>query len=117
MTGWLMRVVSEGCGQDHPAMRSGTVPALSPNSCCLELQLMEQRVAPVVAQQLVVLAGLHHMAVVDHQDAVGVHDGGEPMRDRQRGAAAAELCDRLLDVALGLGVERGGCFGAQNDLR
>src|SRR5215510_13075973 len=48
----------------------------------LELQLVEHCVAAIVAQELVVAAGLHHAAAVDHQDALGMHDGCEPMRDR-----------------------------------
>src|SRR5262245_57673524 len=83
----------------------------------LELQLVEHRVAPIVAQQLVVAAGLHDAAAVDHQDAVGMHDGCEPMRDRDGGAAAAELGDRFLHVALGLGVERRGGLIEQDDWR
>src|SRR5215475_9472025 len=39
------------------------------------------------------------------------------MRDRQRRATAAELRDRLLYIALGLSVERGGCFIEQDDRR
>src|SRR5262245_42681527 len=83
----------------------------------LELQLVEHCVAPIVAQEFVVAAGLHHAAAVDHQDALGMHDGCEPMRDRNGGAAAAELGNRFLHMALGLGVERGGGFIEQDDRR
>src|SRR5262245_65532734 len=80
-----------------------------------ELQLVEHCVAAVVAQKLLVPAGLHYATTVDHQDAVGMHDGREPMRDRDGGAAAAELGDCFLHMALRLGIERGGSLIEQND--
>ncbi len=50
----------------------------------------QRRVAAVVVEQVVVGAGLHDAAVVEHRDPVGVADGGEPVGDGQRGAAGGE---------------------------
>src|SRR5215470_1968601 len=46
----------------------------------LELQAVERGVAAAAAQQLVVPPRLRHVAALDHQDPVGVHDGREPVR-------------------------------------
>ena len=45
---------------------------------------------------------------VEHEDLIGVADRREAVRDRDRGAPARELIQRLLDSALGLGVQRRG---------
>jgi hypothetical protein len=50
-------------------------------------------------------AALDDAAGVEHQDLVGVHDRRQPVRDDQRGAAAA-TCRAGLDRLLGLRVER-----------
>src|SRR4051794_37088793 len=83
----------------------------------LQLQAMERGIASALAQQLVVAARLGHRAVLDHQNAVRMHDGGKPMRDYQRGAALAQFGDRIPDVTLGLGVERRGCLVQKYDRR
>src|SRR5262249_4657238 len=57
----------------------------------LELQPVEQREPAALAQQFVVAPRLDQIAVFDHQDAVGMHDGGEPVRDDECSAALAEL--------------------------
>src|SRR5262249_39999735 len=83
----------------------------------LELQAIEQRVTAAQTQQLVVTTRLDKIAVFDHHDPVGMHDGGEPVRDDECGAALAELGDRFLYVAFGLGVERCRRFVEQDDGR
>jgi len=83
----------------------------------LQLQPVERRVAAALAQQLVVAAGFDHLARLDHQDAVGVHDSGEPVRDHDGGAALAELGDRLLHMMLGFGIERCSGLVEQDDGR
>ena len=44
---------------------------------------------------------LHDVAVAQHQDDVGVADGGEAVRDDEARAAAHELVHGVLDELLG----------------
>ena len=62
-------------------------------------------------------AVLDDLAALDHQDAVGMHDGVQPVRDDDGGAVLAEMLDRLLHLALGFGIERGGRLVEQDDRR
>ena len=64
-----------------------------------------------------VRAALDDDAVVEHDDLVGADDGGEPVRDDQRGAVVRDLFERVLDFALGVAVERGGRLVEQQDRR
>ena len=60
-------------------------------------------------QQLLVLALLHDPAVPDHQDQVGLADGGQAVCDEEGGAVPQQMVDGVLDELLGLGVDgRGG---------
>src|ERR1700722_15088524 len=83
----------------------------------LELQAAERGIAAPLAKQFLVAPALDDLAGFDHQDAIGMHDGGQPVGDDDGGAARAELCDRVLDVALRLRIERGGGFVQQDDRR
>jgi hypothetical protein len=47
-----------------------------------------------------VSAVLDDAAVVDREDHVGIADGGEPVRDRDRGALLHQRLQRALDDAL-----------------
>lgn len=75
-----------------------------------ELDVVQPAVDATSRHQLGMAADLLHAALVEHDDAVGVDDGREPVRDDQRGAAALEVLDRGLHRALALGVERAGGF-------
>ena len=83
----------------------------------LELQAIERGIAAALGEQFVVAARLDHFAGLDHQDAVGVHDGRKPVRDHDGGAALAQFRDRLLHVIFGFGIERGGGLVEQDDRR
>src|SRR5437667_4106682 len=72
------------------------------------LQAMELRVYPGGGEEFGVPSGLGDTARVQHDDAVGPLDSGEPMCDHERCAALHERLERLLDVALGFAVESGG---------
>src|SRR6476620_1242596 len=52
---------------------------------------------------------------LEHDDAVGVANCREPMRDHQRGAPACKLLERLRDVALAFCIERARRFIEQQD--
>ena len=56
-------------------------------------------------------------ALVEHHDLVGADDGGEPVRDDQRGAVLGNAVERILDVPLGVAVERRGRLVEQQDRR
>ena len=54
------------------------------------------------------IAALDDVAVVEHQDLVGIDDRRQAMGDDQGGAVGGDLGEARLDLALGLGVERRG---------
>jgi len=56
-------------------------------------------------------------ALVEHQNLVGADDGREPVRDHQRGAILRHAVERVLDVALGVAVERGSRLVKEQDRR
>ncbi len=62
-------------------------------------------------------AALDDLAMVEHQDLVGVHHRRKPVRDDERRAAARDLVERALDLALGAGVERRRRLVEQQDRR
>ena len=62
-------------------------------------------------------AGADDAAAVDHDDAVGIDGGGQPMRDHERGAVAHELLERVLHQPLALRIERAGGLVEQQDRR
>ena len=64
-----------------------------------------------------VRAALDDHALVEHDDLVGADDGGEPVRDHQRGAVLRHQLERILDFPLGVAVERGGGLVEQQDRR
>ena len=62
---------------------------------------------------------LHDAAPLEHVDPVGVHDGGEPVRDEHRHhvAVARHLADGAGDLLLGERVERGGRLVEDQEVR
>ena len=75
------------------------------------------RIAPVVRQQLGVGAALDDAARLHHQDLVGVDDGREPVRDHERGRAAARPLQLGLDGPLVGRIERRGGLVEDQDRR
>ncbi len=61
------------------------------------------------------LSTLHDLAVVEHQDFIGVHHRGQPVGDDQRRAVLGYLLQGALDFAFGVGVERRGRFVEQQN--
>ena len=51
---------------------------------------------------------LYTSTALDHRDAFGLLDGGQPMRDHQRGATAHQRRERLLDQVFALGIQGAG---------
>jgi len=80
-----------------------------------ELQPMQARVQTVAGDELRVAAEFDDLAAVEHDDAIGALNGREPVRDHDRGAPLHQRIQSGLDVALRLGVERGGGFVEDQD--
>ena len=56
-------------------------------------------------QQLGMAAALHGVAMIDHQDLLRSHDGGESMRDHDHRAVLHQHLDGLLHGALAFRVK------------
>ena len=82
-----------------------------------ELVLVESVVDALTRQKLFVIARFHHSAVLHNNDDVGVTDGGKTVCDDQTGAVLHQRYHRLLDVHFGSGVNGGGCFVQNQNLR
>ncbi len=62
-------------------------------------------------------AGRDDASVVQHDDAVGLQHGGQPVRDDDGGAGRHQRLERLLHGALAFRVERTGGLVEQQDRR
>src|SRR5688572_4129857 len=82
-----------------------------------ELQLIEPRVGAARRQELVMRPALDDPPAIEHENLRRVLNGREAMRDDEYGAALEQAIDRLLDQALGLGVERRGGLVENEDRR
>src|SRR5713101_3310771 len=80
-----------------------------------ELQAVERGVASALAQQFIVPAEFDHAAVLDDEDAIGIHDGMQPMRDHDSRSSATEMLDGALHLPLGFGIERSGGLVQEDD--
>lgn len=61
-------------------------------------------------------ARLDEPPLPEDEDAVGISEGGKTVGDRDGGAPRRESVQRLLDIFLGFGVERGGGLIKDQDL-
>ena len=61
--------------------------------------------------------GLDDMPLLHHDDLIRVANGGEAVRDDETGAVAHQLHHSVLDMQLGAGINRGGCFIQNQNLR
>ena len=92
-------------------------PAASVDSSSRNWRSCSRRYSPPRAVELLVRAALHDAAGVEHDDLVGVADGGEPVGDHQHRPLPHEPLDRLLHQPLRLGIERAGRFVEDEDRR
>lgn len=81
------------------------------------LGVVQPGVGSAPGQQLVMGPLLGNAAVLDHQDAVGGPDGGEPVGDDQGGAAPAQLVEGMLDPGFRDAVQGGGGLVQNEDGR
>src|SRR5581483_11476320 len=70
-----------------------------------------------LADQLVERAGLDDASLAKHQNARGVADGAEPVRDHEGGAALHHLVERHVEAGFGQRIERAGRFVEDEDRR
>ena len=93
---------------------------LSPRTGILSLQLSVDQllVNSILGQQIVVGALLHDLAILHHDDGVGVLDRGESVGDADHCllSLADKLVDGLLDEVLAFGVEGGGGLVEEEEL-
>ena len=59
----------------------------------------------------------HDTALLQHENFVRAHDGGQAVGDHDNGAAPGQLKERLLDQCFVLGVREGGGFIQDHDGR
>src|ERR1700722_19008568 len=79
----------------------------------IHLALNQLPIKPFPAHQQVGRAVLDDLAGLQHDDAVEIAHGGEPVRDGDDGAAAHQAGERLADDLLGFAVERRSGFVEQ----
>src|SRR5688572_15609678 len=82
-----------------------------------ELELVKPAVYTLARHQLVVRAVLGEPPAIEHEDAVGVTNGGEPVRNDERGAPLEQPVHGFLHQRFALAVERAGRFVEDQDLR
>src|SRR6202023_3402636 len=64
------------------------------------LQLEQSVIKAAAGEQLRMRAALAQRPLAQHQDTVGALDGGQAMRDYQRGAILEQFVERALDQRL-----------------
>ncbi|MBW8894520.1 MAG: hypothetical protein JF617_21395, partial [Burkholderiales bacterium] len=82
-----------------------------------ELHGRQLRVEPAARHQFVMPADVDDAAGVQHDDAVGLLDGGQPVRDDQRRAVLHGRLQRGLHDAFAFRVQRAGRFVEQQQRR
>src|ERR1700682_4404367 len=75
-----------------------------------ELGLVERVVEATSREELRMSALLDDFALVHDNNAVGVADGREPVRDHEADSALPQSCHRLLDLDFGPRVDAAGGF-------
>src|SRR5436853_7757262 len=83
----------------HRLLRNGIRPVL---------MLMEARIISIQLDQLVMLAFLDDLTLLDHQNPVRGTHSAQPMRDDEDGPALANLREVALDNGFGLVVQGAG---------
>ena len=83
----------------------------------LELQPVKRRVSAALGQQLLMAAGFYHRSVLNHENAIGVHDRGEPMSNGDGCASLAQFSDCFLHQVFGFGIQRRSRLIEQDDRR
>ena len=102
----------------HAAVFHDVAAVAAPlHPAALELLVVQRRVQPAVPEQVPVRPRLDHLSAVDDVDHVGVDDGGQPVRDRDRGPRPHQRVECLLHLALAGRVQRRGRLVQDQDAR
>ena len=80
-----------------------------------EVGVVQLCVVTTRLEEAVVCSVLYNAALVDDDDSVRVPDGGEAMRDDDRGSSANHRVETLLDLCLGEWVDARGGFVQDED--
>src|SRR5579863_1440239 len=81
------------------------------------LELVEAVVDAALGEQFLMGALFAEAAFVEDEDAVGVLNGAETMRDDERCAADEQTVERFADQEFGLRVNAGSCFVENEEAR
>ena len=73
----------------------------------LGLRAHQLPVGAAKLHQVAMRAAFDDAAVIEHQDAVGIDDAGEPVRQDQGRAPGHQAVERALDDGFVLGIDRG----------
>src|SRR4051812_32528185 len=98
----LQRVALAGFGRSFQAGQQG------PKGSLLLLKRPHLLVGALAIEQLLVRALLHDAPSVQHDDAVGIPDGGQAVRDDERRVSSGDSIELGLDALLGFGIKRRG---------
>ena len=74
-------------------------------------------IAPLLRQKRIMGPLLDHFTLFQHDDCIRIGDGAEAVGNGDHGPALARLMQRLLNLTLGLAVQRAGGFVQQKDRR
>src|SRR5438876_225141 len=97
--------------------RNGVVQAFLASQPAGWLQLVEAVELALLFEQLGVGADFLDLPVLQHDQAVGVAEGAEPVGDGEGGAALDEPGDGVLDLLLGVGIDGGRGLVQDQDAR
>ena len=78
---------------------------------------MQAEIEAFFVHQIGMVTTFDDAAPIEHDDAIGIANGGQPVGDHQRGSVLHQFFKRLLDSQLGGRVDIGGGFIKQYQLR
>ena len=79
--------------------------------------LIETRVVAIEVDEFAVRTLFNNLAMIDHEDAVGLAHGGQAVGDDEHGSALADAREVFLDDALGFVIEGAGGLVEDQDAR
>ena len=76
----------------------------------MELRIVKRAVKAALLHQFVVVTLLGDLSVLQHEDQVGILNGGKPVRNDKAGSATHQFSHRLLNLHFGARVNVLGCL-------